>query len=1174
MSGITRTCCAAFVVFAFVYSGAAAEDWPTCRHDNQRTGFTAERIDAAKLRQRWLWRSPQPPQPAWYGPAKADAYHGFGGFRSMREYDRAFGVILAANRIYFGSNTDDSVRCVDAPSGKVLWTFTAGGPVRIAPTWAGGKLYFGSDDGCAYCLDASSGKLIWKRRASSKDDRVLCNGRLISLWPVRTGVLVEGGTAYFAAGLLPWRESYVCAVDADSGEVKGEGRFIKAHPAWPRAGAAAKHKALGGKAGFTPEGAMVAGEQVLLIPQGRVGPRWFKRADGSAAGGPASSGGCFAMLTRQGHWVSAPGNRKNTLFELNAGGKPVGKYGRGIAAAAGGGYFCVLTPNRLTVYQRESGAGGAEKSPAGPGQPKWSKEVPQAYGLVMSAETIFVGCQDRVYAYRISDGGFLWPGQVEGKAYELVVDEGRLFVSTDSGAVYCFTADAKSPLLVGSVGANGATPPKPAKAVAAWGPYVSFLSKDTAEVCWGTEKLLGTKLIYGRNARFAAISVMRASSTGQVGARSHRAVMKDLRPNLEYEYYVQVAPESFAKYTLDTFFNYSLPPASKRDAPFRDDDIYGDAAEKILSDTRVRDGVCVVLGCGEGRLACQIARRSNLRVIGLETSAEAVASARKALFATGLYGVRLAVHHVESLEKLPCAGDFANLIVSEQMIRTGKCVGSAAEVVRLLQPGRGKAYLGQPAGAVGKLTAQQLRAWTAGVEKAAVASGADGTWCLLERPGLKDEGVWTHQYGTAANCGYGGEALGGVVGADQMTVQWIGRPGPRYQTDRNGRKPSPLSAGGRLFCQGQNRIVALDARNGCILWSLEIPLMQRMNVPIDCSNFCADAENVYVVVKDRCWQIDAATGDVEEMFEVRPGRDKKRRYEWGFVARCGERLLGTPVTPGATFLNYWGRRGWYDHWQVEKVCTDTLFALDPATGKHLWTYRGGMIPHSLIAAGDGKVWLIECRNEKVLEQPAGRIKLGELWQEQFAVCIDLATGRKLWESPFECPGGWANVFVLAYAEGRLIVGGVNSPRKNVAQNIVVALDAATGRRLWLQKCKGGGNHGATMSRPAVADGKVYLRPMVIDLKTGELVGRMPGGGCGTYALTEKTAIFRAGNVTMWNADANRLSYFPRLRPDCWLSTIPAAGMILSPEGGGGCTCGNWLETSAAFSPAPAEPAKQ
>ena len=39
-----------------------------------------------------------------------------------------------------------------------------------------------------------------------------------------------------------------------------------------------------------------------------------------------------------------------------------------------------------------------------------------------------------------------------------------------------------------------------------------------------------------------------------------------------------------------------------------------------------------------------------------------------------------------------------------------------------------------------------------------------------------------------------------------------------------------------------------------------------------------------------------------------------------------------------------------------------------------------------------------------------------------------------------------------------------------------------------------------------------------------------------------------------------------LRPGCWLSTIPANGMLLSPEGGGGCSCGKWMEASIGFMP--------
>ena len=47
-----------------------AEDWPTYRHDNARSGHTSQTLAIDRLHEQWVWRSPQPPQTAWAGPAK------------------------------------------------------------------------------------------------------------------------------------------------------------------------------------------------------------------------------------------------------------------------------------------------------------------------------------------------------------------------------------------------------------------------------------------------------------------------------------------------------------------------------------------------------------------------------------------------------------------------------------------------------------------------------------------------------------------------------------------------------------------------------------------------------------------------------------------------------------------------------------------------------------------------------------------------------------------------------------------------------------------------------------------------------------------------------------------------------------------------------------------------
>ncbi len=80
------------------------------------------------------------------------------------------------------------------------------------------SLCLGSDDGFVYCLDTAKGQLVWKRRLGPADESILARGEMISCWPIRTGVLVDGGIAYFGAGIFPHENVYLAAVDAATGE--------------------------------------------------------------------------------------------------------------------------------------------------------------------------------------------------------------------------------------------------------------------------------------------------------------------------------------------------------------------------------------------------------------------------------------------------------------------------------------------------------------------------------------------------------------------------------------------------------------------------------------------------------------------------------------------------------------------------------------------------------------------------------------------------------------------------------------------------------------------------------------------------------------------------------------------------------------------------------------------
>ncbi len=205
-------------------------DWPQFKKDNFRSANSSVELDLSSLGEDWIHASSQQPAPAWFGPAKEDAFAISGALPSMRDYDLSFYPIVVGQDLYFGSTADYAIHCLNTKTGKERWTFTSGGPIRIPPVFHLGRLYFGSDDGYAYCIKASNGDLVWKFSPSPEGARkVINNNALISFWPIRTGVLIEDDIAYFGASLLPWKKSYFCAIDIKTGKPDKEGTYINVY---------------------------------------------------------------------------------------------------------------------------------------------------------------------------------------------------------------------------------------------------------------------------------------------------------------------------------------------------------------------------------------------------------------------------------------------------------------------------------------------------------------------------------------------------------------------------------------------------------------------------------------------------------------------------------------------------------------------------------------------------------------------------------------------------------------------------------------------------------------------------------------------------------------------------------------------------------------------------------
>ena len=445
----------AICLFSLVTLGQAA-DWPTYQHDYARTGVARESL-LAPFTDGWVHRSRHAPRPAWRGEAKWDGYNKVYDLKSRQIFDYAYHPVIADGLLYYGSSADDKIYCLDATTGEQRWTFFTEGPVRLAPTIAGGRLFVGSDDGHAYCLDAKSGKLIWKKQLGPKDYRIPGNSRIISRWPLRTGIVVIGDLAYCAAGMFPSEGVLITAIEADTGKIKWQQK----------------------QTDLPAQGYMLASHTRLYVPAGRNNPVVLNRADGKRIRVVSGQGGTYALLTGD-NLVFGPGKTGTLGFvESN----------QSDQLATFKGNHMIVTPSR-SFLQSDTDLSALDRSryldlarkrrplksrlgklqdelkkvKAGERQRQILKEagklgkqldevqsamqecfawrVPssQPLSMVLAGQTLITGGHNEVAAYSAKDGSQLWRARADGEVFGLAVADGRLYTSTSKGVIHCYVA--------------------------------------------------------------------------------------------------------------------------------------------------------------------------------------------------------------------------------------------------------------------------------------------------------------------------------------------------------------------------------------------------------------------------------------------------------------------------------------------------------------------------------------------------------------------------------------------------------------------------------------------------------------------------------------------------------------------------------------------------------------
>ncbi len=1113
-------------LLALIPRSGAGEDWPAYRHDSGRSSVTSEHLGRS-LREAWVYRARHAPRPAWpasqWNEAKA-------------VFDRVLHVVTRGDKIYFASSADGKVYALDGNTGREEWTYFTGGPIRLPPTVSGDRLYAGSDDGWVYCLSADTGRLAWSFRAAPSGRKVVGHGRIISPWPIRTGVLVAEGVAYVAAGLFPSEGVFLHALDAATGKVRWKndsaGAIYARHP----------HPGCDGFSGVSPQGAMVLAGDRLFVPTGRSVPAAFDRRNGkllywhhgASWKGTVRDGGAEISLLDNAVFAS-PGNTDlkvySGAFNTDTGDKVLRTTEKQIIGTTDTVYLLAKTHiravDRTSFWETEQAMeveldglqswykkrtpeedarleqllarGKAHRR--GKAGAKWTFAYPGLQGMILAGNTIYAGGMGRVVAVDAETGKKLWEAPVDGRAGGLAAARGRLFVSTDKGAIHCFAETTK---------AREATPDATVEeaAVLRDGPADLYEQAATAIVQRsGVRK--GYCLILAGGAGRLAVELARQTELHMVCIEADSRLVAEARNRLDQAGFYGVratahharddGPLPLPDFSVNLVVCDTLLTSGR--LPRRPEDLL-----------RVLKPLGGVVMLGQPAEAPRKVKATDLRA-WLAPSAE--------------LDMRLVEESgtwlLAKRGKLPGAGEWTH--------QFGNAAGTVCSEDRRVRGPLELLWFGEPGpmkGVKGSMSplciGGRLFIGVAPVQAYDAYNGVKLWETTIRDTGLMaatSDSVYVTRRKTD-RC----ERLDAATGELRTTLK-LPSSGDSGQPGWWGYLAVD---GDRLLATTLSAFQLDPADNALGPGFAGLGIMKRIR----------QAEGRVTLHSSRHWLIRQMDSLMKEIDEG-PGNNLPPER----LARYKERMLRL----------------------LAGTSSRSLHALDRKTGRSLWEYAppsGGYICHSAIAAGDGTVFLVEGRETQ------GRATTKHL------VALSVETGEKQWETQADLtdyckPGKFlhrpphrvlvnsTDALSLAYRNGVLVLAEVWGGRN------LFALSAADGAFLWSQPVRYNYYY---RRRPVVVGNTVYTDTRGYDLRTGRPRGRTHpitgrqspwsysrSYGCGGSSASAGALFFRSSVLSYLDLEADQgVTNIGGVRPGCWINAIPAAGLLLAPDQTRGCTC--------------------
>ena len=403
------------------------------------------------------------------------------------QFDASYEPIVAGQTLFIGSPNDGSIAAYDTETGDRKWRFYTDGPIRFAPVVWEGKLYAASDDGRVYCLAADTGRVKWTFRAAPgerPDLRHLGNNRLISSWPVRGGPLLVDGTLYFGSGLWATMGTFVYALDAETGKVVWHNDRLNY-----MANIRVDHNRVADSV-LAPQGYLLHAGGKLFVPNGRSMPvgldpktgRLLHYVQGYRNGEcRVTAQGKYLFVGRRGvldvntgreigeRWHEGdPETPKSWSIRYDLFETPFHPYkfipacdawsvqasGAAYGGRHGAFYAYDITKATKSTYKRKHG--GHELRPGKWEAPllwklptEYSKDKPPSSTIVQAGRRLYGHAGQVLVALDLPAAGqrpkIAWQRKLDGTPSSMAAGDGKLFVATEEGRIYCFGARQGEP---------------------------------------------------------------------------------------------------------------------------------------------------------------------------------------------------------------------------------------------------------------------------------------------------------------------------------------------------------------------------------------------------------------------------------------------------------------------------------------------------------------------------------------------------------------------------------------------------------------------------------------------------------------------------------------------------------------------------------------------------------